>query len=140
VTSWLPLPSRRAESDPEHTTFVDPTRDLAVVRSRWEVRSAEWRAVALAEAIFGRPVGVRLQGVRPPPPRASRGIGFRGLLRLEVPFDELDLHRWRESVFQACAAEDPVLCRVPLVYVFAPAPRDRSPRGAPDLGAPERSG
>ena len=117
MSAWLPLRSRHLPDDPEHTTFVDPTRELEVVRRRWEVRSAEWRAVALAEAVFGRPVRASVRGGDP----AGRGF-FRGLLRLEVPFRELELHRWREEVFRACAARDPVLTRVPLVYVFVPEP------------------
>ncbi|MGD2068768.1 MAG: hypothetical protein PVI57_08860 [Gemmatimonadota bacterium] len=123
MSQWFPLAGGTSWApDPEHTAFVDPTRDLEAVRRRWEVRSAQWRAAALAESIFGRPVRVRMRGGDP----AGRGA-FRGLLRLEVPFRDLELQRWRERTFQACAARDPVLTRVPLVYVFAPVIAEAAP-------------
>ena len=117
MSEWLPLRRGEPATDPEHTTYVDPTRELASVRRRWEVRSAQWRAVALAEAVFGGTVDVRLRGGDP----AGRAP-FRGMLSLRVPFDDLELHRWRERVFRACAGRDELLGRVPLVYVFQPDP------------------
>jgi hypothetical protein len=47
-----------------------------------------------------------------------------------VPFGTLEQHRVREVVFSACAALDPLLSRVPFVYVFDPDP-DRVSGEAP---------
>jgi hypothetical protein len=44
----------------------------------------------------------------------------RGVLVLSVPFSDLERHRVREGRFMAAAAADPVLGRVPLLYVFGP--------------------
>lgn len=72
-------------------------------------------------------------GVGPNPRRNRRAeerddnapahASFRGLLHLEVPFDgggsiDLERHRERESAFSHAAGLDPVLRRIPLVYVF----------------------
>jgi hypothetical protein len=46
---------------------------------------------------------------------------IRGLLCLDVPFDDLEAHRTRESAFLASAAADPLLSRIPLVYVLGAA-------------------
>lgn len=92
------------------TTFVDPTLVQARERERWEARAAQWRARELAEAVFGGEVVARLVG----PTRGS----FRGLLHLDVPFLGLADHQERERRFVAAASDDPVLARVPLVFVF----------------------
>ena len=48
---------------------------------------------------------------------------MRGLLRLEVPFDDLEVHRAREARFMAAVSMDPLLSTVPLVYVIGPNAR-----------------
>jgi hypothetical protein len=52
-----------------------------------------------------------------------RGGDMRGLLRLDVPFDDLDVHRDREARFMAAVSTDPLLSTVPLVYVIGPDAR-----------------
>jgi hypothetical protein len=93
------------------TALVDPTLARELEQDRWEARAAQWRARALAEAVFGGEVEARLEG------HTIRGP-FRGLLHLSVPFGGLAEHRGREAAFLAAAARDPVLTRVPLLYVF----------------------
>jgi len=88
---------------------------------RWEVRAAQWRALELARQVFGSEVRGSMIGVRPRGP-------MRGLMRLDVPFDELVRHRAREVRFLAMAGVDPLLARVPLLYVMGPAEED--PDGA----------
>lgn len=131
MSEWFPFADagRTGHDEPEHTEYVDPTRALEETRRRWEVRSAQWRARALAEAIFGGDVRVRLQGAG-----AARGL-LRGMLHMDVPFDDLDVHRWRERVFRACAADDPLLARVPLVYVFRPRMAGTPHRADPSRAA-----
>lgn len=89
-------------------------RGLEAHRLRWEVRGARFRAHALAEAVFGPDAHVLPaggEGGMPP---------FRGLVRVVVPFADIDVHRWRERIFVSCAARDPLLAGVPLVYLFEP--------------------
>jgi len=45
---------------------------------------------------------------------------MRGLLRLDVPFDDLTKHRDREARFMAAVSIDPLLSAVPLLYVIGP--------------------
>jgi hypothetical protein len=107
------------------SSLVDPTLAREEERGRWEARAAQWRARALAEAVFGGEVEARLSG------HTTRGP-FRGLLHLRVPFPgggepgaRLAEHRAREAAFLTAAARDPVLVQVPFLYVFAagaPAP------------------
>lgn len=52
-----------------------------------------------------------LTGMRPDGP-------LRGLMRLDVPFDDLPAHEARQERFMAAAASDPILATVPLVYIF----------------------
>lgn len=80
---------------------------------RIEVRAAQWKAVELARMVFGRDVGVAMVGLR------TRGP-LRGLLRLDVPFETLERHREREGVFLSLVGQDPLLARVPLVYILGP--------------------
>jgi hypothetical protein len=100
---------------PEATEHLDPTLDRRVLRRRWEVRCAQWRAWVLAEAAFGPPVLVTLSG-------GAEVQSFRGLLNLRIPFRNLEDHWNREALFLAWAEKDPVLARVPVVFVFEPAP------------------
>jgi hypothetical protein len=98
---------------PERTTYVDPTLEEQSAAWRWEARAAQWRARELAEIVFGGEVVARLSG------RAGRAP-FRGLLHLDVPFRDLDTHRALEAVFLSSASRDPVLGRIPLVFVLGP--------------------
>jgi hypothetical protein len=82
-------------------------------RARWAVRAAQFRAHEIAESIFGRVRSSSLLGLRAAGPQ-------RGLLEMRVPFDGLEAQLAREASFLAAAREDPILARVPLVYVFAP--------------------
>ncbi|MFC1660318.1 hypothetical protein ACFL3S_02480 [Gemmatimonadota bacterium] len=105
-------PDRRGpESGVEPTVNLDPILDLRVERRPWEVRAAQWRAWHLAEMIFGPEVRVRLAGRGGP-------STFRGLLTLGVPFSDLADHRAREALFMSWVARDPLLARVPFIYVF----------------------
>jgi hypothetical protein len=47
---------------------------------------------------------------------------FRGLLHLSVPFSDLTEHEEKQRRFLRWAGDDPVLCRVPLLFVFEPDP------------------
>ena len=80
---------------------------------RWEVRAAQWRARELAETVFGAGVHMSLVSLR------HRGQ-LRGLLRLDVAFEDLDSHLDREAAFMAAVQRDPLLTRVPLLYVIGP--------------------
>lgn len=83
--------------------------------ARWEVRAAQYRAQELALQAFGGPVRMHLIGMR------TRGA-MRGLLEMGVPFQDLPAHRAREARFLAAVSTDPLLARVPLVYVVGPSP------------------
>ena len=82
-------------------------------RKRWEVRAAQWRARELAQLVFGDVSDMGLSGIR-------GGGEMRGLLRLDVPFDDLCKHHDREARFMAAVLTDPVLSAVPLLYVIGP--------------------
>jgi len=99
--------------EPEHPRLLQRPHSLAERRARWEVRAAQWRARELAELVFGRVGDSSLMSLRPRGP-------LRGLLRLTVPFDDLEAFRDREAHFLAAVETDPVLARVRLVYVIAP--------------------
>lgn len=43
---------------------------------------------------------------------------LRGLMRLDVPFDDLRVHEARQERFMAAVASDPLLATIRLVYVF----------------------
>ena len=109
------LPSRWHGSGAEldHPRLISEPLSPAERRGRWEVRAAQWRAREIAEAVFGRVASVALLGLR------ADGT-LRGLLRLEVPFADLERHRDREARFLAAAEADPILAQVRLVYVFGP--------------------
>ncbi|MGD2122387.1 MAG: hypothetical protein PVJ76_11615 [Gemmatimonadota bacterium] len=102
-------------ADPEPTESIDPFLARRVERRPWELRAAQWRAWGLAEMAFGEDVEVCLAG-RPGSPT------FRGFLYISVPFLDLCSHNQRQSLFLAWAGDDPVLRRVPLVFVFEPKP------------------
>ena len=81
--------------------------------ARWEVRAAQWRALELARVAFGPEVRGTLLGMR------TRG-GLRGLLKLDVPFVDLDAHHRREAAFLGMVGSDPLMAQVPLVFVVGP--------------------
>jgi len=95
-------------------TRLQGIRSDSEVLGRWEVRAAQFRALELAREAFGHTARGSLMALR------HRG-DIRGLLCLDVPFDDLDAHRRRESTFLALAAADPLLSRIPLVYVMGAA-------------------
>jgi hypothetical protein len=108
-------PSGAPIPEPEPKEHIDPFLARRVETRPWELRSAQWRAWTLAEIAFGRGVSVTLVG-RP-------GYhSFRGFLYLSGPFRDLADHETRQSLFLSWAGLDPVLTRVPLVFVFEPDP------------------
>lgn len=104
----------RAERD--RMEVLDPSLRRDEV-SRWELRALEWRAVALAEIVFGGRVAPRLSGGA-----ATRGL--HAILELEVPFDDLERHREAEATFLAAARRDELLGTRPMVVLFAPRERE----------------
>jgi hypothetical protein len=102
------------EGGAEPTVSLDPLLDLRIERRAWELRAAQWRAWRLAELAFGQEVTVRLGGGGGPK-------WFRGLLTLDVPFADIHDHKERESLFLSWVSRDPVLVRVPFIYVFQPS-------------------
>ncbi len=98
---------------PDTVRLPDPDRERNV--RRWVVRAAQWKALELAEQVFGPGVEARLEGDAGPPP-------FRGLVRLAVPFHGLERHWRRERIFTELAGQDEVLREAPLVFVFEPDP------------------
>jgi hypothetical protein len=101
--------------DEEEIVTLDPLLERRLERNPWRVRAAQWRAWALAEAAFGEGVRTALTGRGGYP-------SFRGLLTLTVPFRGMEDHRDRESLFMAWVSRDPVLARVPFVFLFQPEP------------------
>jgi hypothetical protein len=115
VSALLPPGARGGLPEPEHPRLQERPLSDRERRARWEVRAAQWRARALAEAVFGRVGESSLVGAR-------AGGALRGLLRLQVPFDDIHRHREREASFLAAVEADPVLASVRLVYVIGPEP------------------
>lgn len=112
MSGLIPLhPAGGDERSDRPTSHVQVTRTEAERLGRWEVRAAQWRAIELARAVFGAGVRAAMVGVRP-------DGAMRGLLRLDVPFDALETHRRRERDFLSLVGLDPLLSRVPLVYVL----------------------
>ena len=114
MSGFLPL---RPEGGAERSDRPDPELQSRLTqeeqRARWEVRAAQWRAVEIARAAFQGDVRVWMSGIR-------REGDMRGLLRLDVPFQDLDRHRLREARFLSLVRADPLLSQVPLVYVVGP--------------------
>ena len=102
-----------SEVDTDHARLQERPLSQAERRSRWEVRAAQWRARELADLVFGSVTRMQLSGLRPD------GL-LRGLLRLDVPFTDLEVHRDREARFLAAVASDQLLTQIPLVYVIGP--------------------
>lgn len=101
--------------EPDPMEYLDPSIRREAIR-RWELRALEWRAVALAEAVFGGRVAPRVVG-------SHAAEGLRAILELEVPFDDLERHRASEAAFLAAAGRDEVLGTFPMVVLFAPRVR-----------------
>lgn len=108
-------PASGTAPDREVTEHIDPLLSRRIETRPWELRSAQYRAWALAEMAFGGRVNASLVG-RPGYPT------FRGILYMTIPFRDLDDHETRQSIFLRWAGADPVLGRIPLVFVFEPAP------------------
>lgn len=113
MSAFLPARSAGASPETDHPVLRQRPLTPAEARSRWEIRAAQWRAVELAELIFGSVTDVGMSGFRSDGP-------IRGLLRLAVPVGELSAHQARQARFLAAADADPVLSRVPFVYVIGP--------------------
>ncbi len=111
--SPIPSPSRGLTPEHDHPSLRQRALSVEERRSRWALRAAQWRACELATEIFGTVLDTQMTGIR-------TGGSLRGLLRLVVPFHDLDTHREAEARFLACAAKDPILTRVPLLYVVGP--------------------
>ena len=106
---------RGLPGEPQGTVHLDPLLERRLERRPWEVRSAQWRAWELAEMAFGTGVEVTLAG--------QGGYDtFRGILNLSIPFRGMEDHQMRESIFLSWARNDPILSRVPLVFIFHPNP------------------
>lgn len=117
MSGLFPVPPTGGDEGPDATTLVEPEQRRDVER-RWALRAAQWRAAALAEWAFEGPVRPRLIG-------RGEVAGFRGMLELEVPFDDLARHREAEARFLAATGHDEHLARTPLVIVFTPRPVER---------------
>ena len=113
MSAFLPPFADGPEPDPEKREHLDHVLDVEERRRRWEVRAAHWRARALAEEVFEGEVETSLVGLR-------TGGDLRGLLRVDVPFRDLEEHRAAEARFLAAAGGDPLLSTVPLVFVVGP--------------------
>lgn len=108
------FPSRPRLLGPEPAHPELEQRETAEERRRiLEVRAAHWRARELAARVFGSVTRSALTG-------QTRAGPLAGLVRLDVPFEELPIHRDREEVFLASVHADPLLSTVPLVYVVGP--------------------
>lgn len=101
------------DSNADHPRLLQRPHAPAERRARWEVRAAQWRARALAEAVFGGVTDMALTGMRP-------DGALRGMLRLDVPFEDMETHRAREARFLSAVALDPLLNHIPLLYVIGP--------------------
>lgn len=111
MTAFLPARASNTEAEGDAPRLHQRPLTPAEQRARWEVRAAQWRARELAEDVFGEVLDMGLSGIRGQGP-------LRGLMRLDVPFDDLTGHVARQERFLAAAASDPILASVPLVYVF----------------------
>jgi hypothetical protein len=94
--------------------WIEVREERVGVRTRWSIRAAQWRALELAREVFGEEASAALDSFAP------RGAFF-GMVRLEVPFEDLASHQDREAQFSALAGADELLCAVPLVFVFDPS-------------------
>ena len=114
MSAFLPDRSLGPDGERAHPELIDRDDSVDAVRRSWEVRAGQWQARHLAEVVFGGRVECTLSG-------ATNGRGWRGLLWIDVPFEDLDRHRALEARFLAAVARDPVLEQVPFVYVIGPS-------------------
>lgn len=112
--SLVPQTPRSHGPEPAHPSWSDRSLTQEERRGRWGVQAAHFRARELAEDVFDGPVRTGLLGVRSTGP-------MRAILRIDVPFSGLDRHHELERRFLERAHLDPVLSRVPLVYVLGPS-------------------
>lgn len=113
MSTFPPPAAGGPEPERAHASLGQRELDAEERRRVLEVRAAAWRARELAASVFGEPVRTALHArARREPPR--------GLLRIDVPFDELAGHRLRERAFMAAVHVDPLLSEIPLVYVLGP--------------------
>ena len=114
MSAFLPL---RPGGGNERSDLPEPRLQSVLTeeerQGRWAVRAAQWRALDLAQQTFGINVRVQLIGGRAHGP-------MRGILRLDVPFLDLEHHRVREARFLSMVSADPLLACVPFVYVLGP--------------------
>ncbi len=115
MSAFLPAQALGVDAERDHPRLQQRPLSPSEQRARWEVRAAQWRARELAETIFGSVEDMAVTGIRP-------DGSLRGLMRLDVPFDDLEGHRSRETRFLAAVETDPLLSAVRLVYVFGPRP------------------
>ena len=97
MSAFLPRTAVWMEDNRPYPAQLDRTLQQEDQIQRWEVRAAQWRARELAEAVFGADVRMSLVSLR------QRG-NLRGLLRLDVAFEDLDSHLNREASFMAASS------------------------------------
>lgn len=111
-------------ADREGAHWIEVREETIPARQRWSIQAARWRTLELARHVFGPDASLGPDGF---PPRGA----FQGLVRLSVPFEDLEAHQELEARFSAMAGRDELLTRVPLVFVFDPVPhpvgRGRTP-------------
>lgn len=117
---FLPARPTSGPDDQNPMELSGGERSVDEDREERSVEAASERAREIARRVFGTVSNTSLTGV---------GIGgpFRGLLRLDVPFTGLDLHREREARFLAAVGADDLLARVPLLFVVGPEPSEAVP-------------
>ena len=102
-------------AEPSHPRLHQRSLSPTEQRDRWEGRAAQWRARDIAKSVFGRVARASLLSLRAAGP-------LRGLLHLEVPFHDIEVHRDQEQCFLAAVGDDPILAQIRLVYIFGPEP------------------
>jgi hypothetical protein len=111
-------------ADREGAHWIEVREEKIPARQRWSIQAAKWRTLELARHIFGPDASLGPNGF---PPRGA----FQGLVRLEVPFEDLEAHRELEARFATMAGRDELLTQVPLVFVFDPVPTQIAQGSAP---------
>lgn len=111
MSAFLPTRALGGHAEDDHPRLRQRPVTPAEQRARWEVRAAQWRARELAESVFGAVSDMGVTGIRADGP-------VRALIRLDVPFVDLDVHRAREMRFLSAVESDPLLSNVRLLYVF----------------------